>query len=344
VPSEPSLCVLYEFRSGPWGGGNQFLKALLGVLDERGASEPDPLRADVLLVNSHHGLARAAGLKRRHPGKSVIHRLAGPLVLSRPGDGYVDRVIRRFNATVASGTVFQSQWARQAWRDAGLEAGGDSDVIPNAPNPAIFHPAGSPEPTSGRRLRLIATSWSSNPRKGFDVYAHLDRSLDRDRYEMTFVGNTPVRFENIRVLEPMPSDSLADELRRHDVYVTASRIEACPNSLLEAMHCGLPALAIRSGAHPELVGEGGELFDDAGEALSKLDLIAERYDEYRAGIRLPSIGEVADRYVELARRAHERRAGRATGRRDVLLAGALDSRLGKRALRAGFALSGRRLP
>jgi len=160
VSSEPSLCLLYEFRSGPWGGGNQFLKALLGVLDERGVSEPDPVRADVLLVNSHHGLARAARLKRRYPEKSVVHRLAGPLVLSRPGDGHVDRVIRRFNAAVASGTVFQSEWARQAWRDAGLLAGADSDVIPNAPDPAIFHPAAQPPPVPGRPLRLIATSWS----------------------------------------------------------------------------------------------------------------------------------------------------------------------------------------
>jgi glycosyltransferase involved in cell wall biosynthesis len=336
--------VLYEFKSGPWGGGNQFLKALQGVLDARGVGEPDPLRADVLLVNSHHGLARAASLRRRHPEKSVIHRLAGPLVLSRPGEGYVDRVIRRFNAAVASGTVFQSQWARQAWRDAELVAGGDSDVIPNAPDPAIFHPAASPDPTAGRRLRLIATSWSSNARKGFDVYAQLDRSFDARRFEMTFAGNTPVRFENIRVLEPLPSGALADELRRHDVYVTASRIEACPNSLLEAMHCGLPALAIRSGAHPELVGAGGELFDDVGDALLKLDLIAARYDEYRVGIRLPSIAAVADRYIALARRVHEQRAGTATARRDVLLAGALESRLGKRALRAGFRLSGQRLP
>ena len=78
-----------------------------------------------------------------------------------------------------------------------------------------------------------------------------------------------------------PSGALVDELRRHDVYVTASRIEACPNSLLEAMHCGLPALAIRSGAHPESWGAGGELFDDVGDALLKLDLIAARYDEYR---------------------------------------------------------------
>jgi glycosyltransferase involved in cell wall biosynthesis len=339
--------VLYEFRSGPWGGGNQFLKALRQVFAERGVNEDDPERADVLLVNSHHGLARAGRLRRRHAGKRVIHRLAGPLVLSRPTEGYVDRVIERFNGALVSGTVFQSQWARGAWRDAGLEASGEWDVIPNAPDPSIFHPPGEPEDPSGRRLRLIATSWSPNLRKGFPVYAELDRTLDFNRFEMTFVGNTPTRFQNIRTVEPLPSGALADELRRHDVYVTASQIEACPNSLLEAMHCGLPALAIRSGAHPELVGEGGELFDDAGEALAKLDLIAASYDQYRRGIRLPTIGEVADHYLALARRVCEQRPvapPRGDALRAGLLAGALEHRFAKQALRAGFTLSGERLP
>jgi hypothetical protein len=32
------------------------------------------------------------------------------------------------------------------------------------------------------------TSWSDNERKGADTLAWLDRNLDFDRYELTFVG------------------------------------------------------------------------------------------------------------------------------------------------------------
>src|SRR4051812_30291455 len=120
MAAQPTLCILYEFRSGPWGGGNQFLKALKNIAVERGAYEPDPYRADVVLVNSHHGLAEAARLKQRRPEVAVIHRVAGPLVLSRPRAWDLDRVIQRFNSAVASGTVFQSRWAREANLAAGL--------------------------------------------------------------------------------------------------------------------------------------------------------------------------------------------------------------------------------
>jgi len=33
------------------------------------------------------------------------------------------------------------------------------------------------EPLAGRRIRLVATSWSDNPRKGGDTLAWLDRQL-----------------------------------------------------------------------------------------------------------------------------------------------------------------------
>ena len=46
-------------------------------------------------------------------------------------------------------------------------------------------------------MRLIATSWSDNPRKGVDVLEWLDRNLDRDP-EVTFAGRTQAKFESIR--------------------------------------------------------------------------------------------------------------------------------------------------
>ena len=91
------------------------------------------------------------------------------------------------------------------------------------------------EPLPGRRVRVIATSWSDNPNKGADVIAWLDRHLDHARYELTFAGRTDETFEHVRVLGPIASEPLAAALRRSDVYLAPSRNDPCSNALLEAL-------------------------------------------------------------------------------------------------------------
>jgi glycosyltransferase involved in cell wall biosynthesis len=86
-------------------------------------------------------------------------------------------------------------------------------------------------------------------------------------------------------------------LREHDVYVTASRHDPCSNALLEALSCGLPALYLDSGGHRELVGEGGLPFTDQPDLPEQLDRLVDAYETRQALIRVPSIGDVATRYL-----------------------------------------------
>jgi glycosyltransferase involved in cell wall biosynthesis len=349
LPVESKIHILFEFKTGPWGGGNQFLKALWKQLNERGIAAETPGAADIVLANSHHKLSELAALRRRHPEKTIVHRVDGPIHLIRNRDREVDQVLYRVNRGLAEGTIFQSDWSRRANLDAGMTPRGPSTVIFNAPDPSLFHPAPEEEASPPERLRLIATSWSPNPRKGFDLYSWLDDNLDFDRFEMTFVGNSPVEFRHIRKLEPLASEELADELRRHHVFVTGSRVDPCSNSLLEALHCGLPALARRDGGHPELIGEAGETFVELPEAIEKLQLVAESYDDYRRRIRVPSIGEVAELYVSFMEAVHrERDRSAVAGARNLLAlratAMALDHPAAKRLLAAGSAITGGRFP
>jgi glycosyltransferase involved in cell wall biosynthesis len=166
----------------------------------------------------------------------------------------------------------------------------------------MFHPPATREPLGGRRLRLIATSWSDNPNKGADVFAWLDRHLDRDRFELTFVGRAPAAFERIRTVGPLASAPLAEELRRHDVYLAASQNDPCSNALLEALACGLPALYRASGGHPELVGDAGVPFSEADELPEALERLEAEIQERRAAIRVAPLSEIADRYLEVLAR------------------------------------------
>ena len=143
----------------------------------------------------------------------------------------------------------------------------------------------------------MATSWSDNPRKEADVLAWLDRHVDHDRFDLTFVGRLPVRLEHVRTVGPLDSRAVADVLRDADLYLAASSDDPCSNALLEALACGLPAAFRRSGGHPELVGDAGIGFDDAEEVPGVLERLAGELDEEAHGHRVPSLSAVADRYL-----------------------------------------------
>jgi glycosyltransferase involved in cell wall biosynthesis len=294
----PDLVIPYRFRQPPYGGSNQFLTALREELRRRGLHVSDgkfgrETRACLL----HSYLVDVERLAAAIPeGCRVVHRVDGPIQLYRGTDDGADQEIVGINATLANATVFQSEWSLEAHRKLGIDLR-QPVVIPNAVDPSIFHPP--PARTSVARLRVIATSWSDNPRKGAATFAALARASDPGRYEFTFVGRAPTPLDGVRQLAPLPSRELAEELQAHDVYVAPSINEPCSNALLEALACGLPALYRRSGSHAELVGEAGLAFDDDEDAVALLDRLGVELEERRAAIRVTSLAEVTGRYLEV---------------------------------------------
>ena len=296
------VAVFHEYAPPPSGGGNQFVAALVRELESSGL---------VIEWNRISGGTRAClfnsfnfdfrRLRRfAREGVRMVHRVDGPIGVYRGFDDGTDARIVRLNDALADATVFQSRWSLDAHRRLGLELR-DPHVIPNAPDPAIFSPPAAREPLAGRPLRLVASSWSDNPRQGADALAWLDRHLERDRVEVTFVGRTQLPLERVRVVGPLPSRELASLLRSQDAYLAASRDDPCSNALLEALACGLPAVFRRSGGHPELVGDAGVGFDEPEELPAALARLAAELDERRAAIRVPALADVADRYLELLR-------------------------------------------
>jgi len=297
------VSLFHEFAPAPTGGGHQFLRALTRELRSRGlVVEENRISGGTpsCLFNSFNfdfrRLRRFSGREAR-----MVHRVDGPIGVYRGFDDGTDRRILEVNRTLADATVFQSRYSLDKHVELGLDLAAPV-VIPNTVDPAIFHPPdGQREPLSGRRLRVVATSWSDNPRKGADIVAWLDAHLDADRYELTFVGRSGVGFERARTVAPLASEPLSDLLRAQDVYLAASRDDPCSNALLEALACGLPAAFLRSGGHPELVGDGGVGFDSAEELPDVLARLERELDERRAAIRLVPLAEVADRYLEVLR-------------------------------------------
>jgi len=294
------LALFHEFAPSPSGGGHQFLRALVAELEHRGfAVEENRISAGTptCLVNSFNfDFARLRRFASR--GARIVHRVDGPIGVYRGFDDGTDARIAEVNAELADATILQSRFSLEKHRELGIELR-DPVVVPNAVDPAIFHPPAAREPLAGRRVRVVASSWSDNPRKGGDALAWLDANLDHTRYEVTFAGRAPAAFEHVRTVGPLDSSALADLLRAQDVYLAPSRDDPCSNALLEALACGLPALYRASGGHPELVGDGGLPFLEDGELGAQLDALVAELDERRAAIPTRSIGTVADRYLEI---------------------------------------------
>jgi glycosyltransferase involved in cell wall biosynthesis len=172
-------------------------------------------------------------------------------------------------------------------------------IIHNTPDPTIFHSTGRVAFDRERKVRLISVSWSDNPNKGAATYRWLEEHLDWERFDYTFVGRSSLPFERLRTVTALPSAQLAEVLRQHDILITASLHESCSNTVLEALACGLPVLYIQSGSHAELVGEAGSGFAAAEELPALLDRLVNEYEQRQAQIRLLSLAEVADRYLEV---------------------------------------------
>ena len=227
-----------------------------------------------------------------------MHRVDGPIDVYRGRDEGVDHRIQAVNQRFADKTVFQSIYSLEKHLELGLTFC-EPVVIMNAADPEIFHPRGRIEFSRNRKTRLIASSWSDNVNKGATVYQWLDQNLDWTRFEMTFVGRSPVKFKNIRMVSAVDSQRMAALFREHDIYITASKNDPCSNSLIEALTCGLPAVYLQSGGHPEIVKQAGAGFESAEQIPEKLDRVVNEYEKFRTLISVPSIETVSEGYLKV---------------------------------------------
>ena len=120
------------------------------------------------------------------------------------------------------------------------------------------------------------------------------------------VGNCPYEFKNIAIVGPYKSKSVAQLLKRADLYITASKNDCCSNSLLEALACGLPVVARNSGGNPEIVGSGGVLFETEDDILGALEYVSENLEILTEKVKTPSRENVVSSYIEAFREVYEK--------------------------------------
>ena len=242
-------------------------------------------------------------MKKTYPNKVYVHRIDGPMRLYNNMEDIRDHIVYALNQEYADATIFQSNWSYTANLEMGMNINKPFSIIPNAPDPQIFNK--DYEKKEDDKLKLIATSWSDNVKKGFKYYDFLDKNLDFDKYQFSFVGRSPIKFKNINMLGALSTQEVAETLRNHDVYITASEHDPCSNSLIEALTCGLPVVALNSGGHSELVQNGGLLFESTEDLLDKLEEMLCNTDELRDNISVKTIKDIANEYVSFFEKMNE---------------------------------------
>jgi len=301
---EDPLCVSlwHEFHKPPYGGGNQFMLALKDALVKRGVivvSNIHSTRVHVHICNSAWFNTESFEKQSKRHTIKMIHRIDGPVSLYRGTGEEEDLKIHSINSRFASATVYQSEYCYKKSKELGYQAVAPL-VIHNAVNSRIFNTHGRNSFSRDRKVRIISSAWSDNPRKGGPLFKWLDQHLDWNKFEYTFVGRVKQSFKHIKHIPPQDSSKLAELLRQHDIYISASKHEPCSNALLEALACGLPALHRNDGGNPELVGSGGLPFEDKQDILQQLEKLVAEYEMYQSAIVVRSMDEVAGQYLQLA--------------------------------------------
>lgn len=294
------LSIFHEFAPPPTGGGHQFLRAFMKQVEARGLRVENNRISGTTracLLNSFNFSEKRLSLFRRD-SVLYVHRVDGPIDVYRGRNDGVDEKIQAVNQKFADKTIFQSQYSLEKHLDLGLEFC-NPEVILNAADPQIFHSNDRAVFSRDRKIRLIASSWSDNMNKGASVYQWLDDHLDWGRYDMTFVGRSPLVYKNIRMMPAVDSTRMAELFRANDIYITASKNDPCSNSLIEALACGIPAVYLKSGGHPEIVGNAGLGFEGAEEVPLLLEKIQDQYELFQLQISNPSIHEVSESYLKV---------------------------------------------
>jgi glycosyltransferase involved in cell wall biosynthesis len=255
---------------GAWGGGNQAVKSLCRYLISNGVQVVTNLKVTdidlILMIHPNrypevrsYGIDKIRDYVELHPNTVLVHRVNTTGEFHR-GTGRETQVIFEANK-FADFSIFISTYLRDLYVRQGFDINRPHTVILNGADETIFYPQKREHvkqgPVGTSKLKIITHHWSSNYMKGFDIYERLGVALGNrpfcDLFEFTIVGNVPkgVEFRNTRILSPLSGSELACEIRKHHIYLTASRNEGAGMHHIEAMRCGLPVLYLNSGALPE---------------------------------------------------------------------------------------------
>lgn len=300
---DKKINILYQFKDGPFGGANQFLKGLKVKLINKGLYENNTFDADIIVINSSpssftKSLKSLIKIAFKFPEKFIVNRIDGPVGLIRSSGIEYDKSFMLFSKYFCDGIIYQSSWSRNKLLDLNITPKISETIILNGSDSSLFNTLGRDKFKSSDKIKIIASSWSENMNKGFNTYKWLDENLNFHRYEMTFVGNSPLSFKNIKILPPKSSQTLVNFLKKSDIYITSSQNDPCSNSLIEAISCGVIPISLNDGGHSEINPIKELNFDHVSEIPQILNYVEENHEYLVESLSIDNLNSVSEKYID----------------------------------------------
>jgi glycosyltransferase involved in cell wall biosynthesis len=291
------ICIIPKATNT--GGVTSFQGKMKAGLAKRGIQTCSNLAEtpyDAVLLTG--GVRDLAGLWRaRRSGARIVQRLDGINWLHRrlPTGArhflraeYGNRLLALLRSRFVDRIIYQSAFVFGWWRERFGAEHVPSSVIHNGVDLSIFSPEGPREHLAERfRLLLVEGSLQGGYESGLQTGLELaGRLAGTFPIELAVAGcispelqagyqkrsHVPIHWAGLVQHEHIP----ALDRSAHLLY-SADLNAACPNSVIEALACGLPVAAFATGALPELVtGDSGRVVPYGGDPwkLDKPDIPA----------------------------------------------------------------------
>ena len=285
------ICIIP--RATNTGGVASFQAKLTAGLNARGIQvchRLDETSLDAVLLTST--TRHLPGLLRlRRQGIRIVQRLDGINWLHRRlhtgprhylRAEYGNRLLALLRSRVVTHIVYQSGFVRGWWAGRFGPERVPSVVIHNGVDLSAYTPDGPHErPAKTFRLLLVEGSLQGGYETGLATALGLAEQLaEKFPLELMVVGRlspdlqaTSQRKSRVPILWAglVPRDHIPVLDRSAHLLYSADINAACPNSVIEALACGLPVAGFATGALPELVtGDSGRLVPYGGDPW-KLD-------------------------------------------------------------------------
>src|SRR5688572_12551176 len=183
---------------------------------------------------------------------------------------YGNAMLALIRARFADRVIYQSQFIRGWWNDWYGTAKVPSTVILNGVDLKQYSPEGSHDrPADRYRLLLLEGSLAGGLNAGlFHGVALAEKLAEKHPLEVVVAGKvdeaTQAKIKskvNVKFLGVIPREGIPQLARSSHLMYCAEVNPPCPNSVIEALACGLPVAGFDSGALKELVNE------DAGRVV-----------------------------------------------------------------------------
>jgi glycosyltransferase involved in cell wall biosynthesis len=287
------------------GGMVSFYHKLKPALEMRGFTVCDNLSdgaySAVLVIGGTRQLPalwqarrRGARIVQRLDGMNWLHRMRQrePISLNRIRHyvraEYGNRLLAFIRARLADRVVYQSRFVRGWWERTYGPAPVPNRVVYNGVDLQAYAPNGSQVPPQDRyRLLMVEGSLMGGYEIGLEVGVGLAQKLaaslqdgkpglEGRPVELAVVGRVAEGLQarwkpggNVCIAweGAVPRERIPEFARSAHMLYSADLHPACPNSVIEALACGLPVLAFDTGALPEMVpAEAGRIVPYGGDA------------------------------------------------------------------------------